>query len=112
MLTRTMSSTLSVYDIFVVEQALELLSIDCGLCPEMDSSHNRIASKNRDRSRVSRLSARLPVTAEPQESSDLGDQCDSDPKEDWESALESSSEHVIEGASESSSEHVIVSEDY
>lgn len=112
LLIRTMSSTLSVYDLLVVEQALELLSIDCGLCPDFHSSENRIASK-RDSRRLSRLSLKLAVVTEPLESSDLGDQCVCEPKEDWESAAESSCEHVIEGASDLGySEHVIVSEAY
>jgi len=112
LLIRTMSSTLSVYDLLVVEQALELLSIDCGLCPDFHSSENRIASK-RDSRRLSRLSLKLAVVTEPLESSDLGDQCVCEPKEDWESAAESSCEHAIEGASDLGySEHVIVSEAY
>lgn len=108
-----MSSTLSVYDLFVVEQALELLSIDCGLCPDFHSSENRIASKGDSRRLSRRLSPILVVGTEPLESSDLGDQCVCEPKEHWESAAESSSEHVIEVASDLFySEHAIVSDAY
>eukprot|EP00435_Cladocopium_sp_Y103_P060711 s9_g22.t1 len=64
LLVRTISSTLLVYDIFVVEQALELLSIDCGLGPlNLHYSQNRIAAKRGSRSRHPESLDKRPVTA-------------------------------------------------
>ena len=75
-----------------MEEALELLSIDCGLSSDIHFSQKRIAAK-RNRSRWSRASARrCDKEVEPVESEDPDDPDDPDdpvPKERRESDRES-----------------------
>ena len=76
-----------------MEEALELLSIDCGLNSDAHFSQKRIAAK-RNRSRWSRVSAtRSADNVEPVESVESDDP--DDPKEGGESNVASSLEKAV-----------------